>query len=80
MARPAAGPAVAAGRLVIGRPGGGPCWTGPRGGRSGAGARAGPIARQLREHGYRILAQEGFIIDGSAHGPLLAGETDRAAA
>ena len=43
-------------------------------------ARPGTSARQLRGHGYRILAQEGFIIDGSTHGPLRAGETDRAAA
>jgi hypothetical protein len=45
-----------------------------------AGGAARKIARQLRGHGYRILAQEGFIIDGSTHGPLRAGETDRAAA
>ena len=45
-----------------------------------AGGAARKIARLLRGHGYRILAQEGFIIDGSTHGPLRAGETDRAAA
>ena len=44
-----------------------------------AGGAARKISRLLREHGYRILAQEGFIIDGSAHGPLRAGETVRAA-
>jgi hypothetical protein len=44
-----------------------------------AGGAAKKIARLLRGHGYRVLAQEGFIIDGSAHGPLRAGETVRAA-
>jgi len=45
-----------------------------------AGGAARKISRLLRGHGYRILAQEGFIIDGSAHGPLRAGETVRASA
>ena len=45
-----------------------------------AGGAARKIARLMHGHGYRILAQEGFIIDGSAHGPLRAGETVRAAA
>jgi hypothetical protein len=44
-----------------------------------AGGAARKIARLLHGHGYRILAQEGFIVDGSAHGPLRAGETVRAA-
>ena len=44
-----------------------------------AGGAAKKIARLLRGHGYRVLTQEGFIIDGSAHGPLRAGETVRAA-
>jgi hypothetical protein len=44
-----------------------------------AGGAARKISRQLREHGYRMLAQEGFIIDGTTHGPLRAGETIRAA-
>jgi hypothetical protein len=44
-----------------------------------AGGAARKIGRLLRGHGYRVLAQEGFIIDGSAHGPLRAGETVRAA-
>jgi hypothetical protein len=43
-----------------------------------AGGAAKKIARLLRGHGYRVLAQEGFIIDGSAHGPLRTGETVRA--
>ena len=45
-----------------------------------AGGAARKISRLLREHGYRVLAQEGFIIDGTAHGPLRAGESVRAAA
>lgn len=44
-----------------------------------AGGAARKISRLLHEHGYRMMAQEGFIIDGSAHGPLRAGETVRAA-
>jgi hypothetical protein len=44
-----------------------------------AGGAARKIGRLLRGHGYRVLAQRGFIIDGSAHGPLRAGETIRAA-
>jgi len=44
-----------------------------------AGGAAKKIGRLQRGHGHRVLAQEGFIIDGSAHGPLRAGETVRAA-
>ena len=45
-----------------------------------AGGAARKISRLMREHGYRMLAQEGFIIEGSTHGPLRTGETIRAAA
>jgi hypothetical protein len=42
-----------------------------------AGGAAPHIARRLRHHGYRVLAAEGFIVDGT-HGPLRDGELDRA--
>jgi hypothetical protein len=35
------------------------------------------IARRLRQHGYRVLDAEGYIITDSS-GPLRAGEVDRA--
>jgi hypothetical protein len=47
-------------------------------GRRGAAAR--PIARELRRHGYDVVARpQGFVVDG-AHGPLRPGERDRAKA
>lgn len=42
-----------------------------------AGGAAPRIARRLSRHGYRVLAVEGFIVDGT-HGPLRDGELERA--
>lgn len=42
-----------------------------------AGSAAKRIALQLRRRGYRVLAREGFVVDGT-HGPLRSGETARA--
>ncbi len=42
-----------------------------------AGGAAKSIARRLRQHGYHILATEGYIITDTS-GPLRAGELDRA--
>jgi Flavodoxin len=42
-----------------------------------AGGAAPGIARRLRHHGYRVLAAEGFIVDGT-HGPLRDRELERA--
>lgn len=45
-----------------------------------AGGAARPIARELRRHGYEVVAKPtGFVVDG-AQGPLRAGERDRARA
>lgn len=42
-----------------------------------AGGAAPRIARRLRRHGYRVVAAEGFIVDGT-HGPLRDCELGRA--
>jgi hypothetical protein len=42
-----------------------------------AGGAAKGIAKRLRQHGYRILAAEGYIITDST-GPLRDGEIERA--
>jgi hypothetical protein len=44
-----------------------------------AGGAAHGIAKRLRRHGYDVVADEGFIIEGT-EGPLRAGETERAKA
>jgi Flavodoxin len=42
-----------------------------------AGGAAHGIAKRLRRHGYDVVADEGFIIEGT-EGPLRAGESERA--